>query len=383
MAPDHPEVKNCITTFNKVGVSDRVKFIGNTRLGHDVSLSDLLSNYHAVLCTYGAAQDKQLNIPGESLAGVVSARDLVSLYNGAPHCDTSLSTCLDTETVAIVGVGNVALDVARLILAPVHTLRTTDVTETWLEMRSKSKVKKVVIIGRKGPLNVSFTIKELREMTKLKGIKTFLSQNDFEGVKDQLSSLERPRKRLTELMLKHVSESPASSVDQCWQLKLWRTPVRILGDDSVTGIELSDSRDNKISETVDCGLVVRSVGYKSSQADPDLPWDTMTSVIPNTDGRVSQCPGLYVAGWLATGPRGVIIDTMNTAFKVAANMVEDLKRVELPNKPGSEGLAVKLSHSTTWKDWEIIDKEEVSRGEKMGKYREKIVDVQEMLQTLK
>ena len=170
-------------------------FLGNTRLGQDVSLSALLANYHAVLCTYGAAEDRLLGIPGESLAGVVSARDLVSLYNGAPDSNLSLAaSSLDTDTVAVVGMGNVALDVARLILAPVDVLRKTDVSDTWLEMRANSRVKRVVVIGRRGPLNVSFTIKELREMIKLPAVQSVINPSDFEGVKEQLKSLERPRK---------------------------------------------------------------------------------------------------------------------------------------------------------------------------------------------
>ena len=148
-----------------------------------------------MLCTYGAAEDRVLGIPGEFLAGAVSARDLVSLYNGAPDSDLSpAASSLDTDTVAIMGMGNVALDVARPILAPVDVLRKTDVSDTWLEMRAKSRVKRVVVIGRRGPLNVSFTIKELREMIKLPAVQSVINPSDFEGVKEQLKSLERPRK---------------------------------------------------------------------------------------------------------------------------------------------------------------------------------------------
>ena len=366
----------------QVGTNERVNFIGNTRLGTEVTLAELLSNYHAVLCTYGVADDKLLNIPGETRAGVVSARDLVSLYNGSPDWDTSLVTSLDTDTVAIIGVGNVALDVARLILAPLDVLKETDVSDTWLEMRSKSRVKRVVIIGRRGPLNVAFTIKELREMTKLEGVQSILNPEDFDGVQEQLDSLERPRKRLTDLMLKTLKTGSNPSCDQAWELKLWRTPVSILGDEHVTGIELCDTRHKHVSETVDCGLIVRSVGYSSVSVDPDLPWDTSRHVITNTDGRVDTCPGLYTAGWLATGPRGVIIDTMNMAFKVAANIVTDLSSQQLTEKPGMSGIRQKLTRSTSWQDWEKIDEEEVRRGKEKGKYRDKIVSVDEMMKII-
>merc|ERR1719342_103082 len=202
-----------------------------------------------------------------------------------------------------------------------------------------------------------------------------MSEADFDGVREPLTTLERPRKRLTELMLKSLNQG-TNSEDKSWELKLWRTPNEILGDDAVTGIELSDSRDPGISEIVECGLVVRSVGYSSSQADPQLPWDSDKCVMPHNDGRVG--PGLYTAGWLATGPRGVIIDTMNTAFKVAANIASDLNGRNLEEKKGRIGLEKKLVKSTSWEDWEKIDKEEVRRGELVGKSREKIVSPQKI-----
>ena len=379
VAPDHPEVKNCISTFTKVGLNERVEFLGNTRLGQDVRLSELLENYHAVLCTYGASQDRLLGLPGESLENVISARDLVSVYNGAPG-SAGTKVNLDTDTVAIIGVGNVALDVARMILAPVDELKKTDVTEAWLELRAASRVKRVVIVGRRGPLNVSFTIKELREMIKLPNVNTRLRSEDFEGVQSELSKLERPRKRLTELLLKSL-QSSGTDHDQDWELRLWQTPVSVLEDSEgrVGGLELRDTRNSELREVLECGTVVRSVGYTSTSQDDQLPFDTERHVIPNTEGRVTECPGLYTAGWLATGPRGVIIDTMNTAFRVAANIVSDLSGQSLQTKAGLAGLSSSLEKRTSWDDWNLLDAEEVRRGQEKGKYREKIVAVDEML----
>ena len=323
-------------------------------------------------------------IPGESRGGVVSARDLVSLYNGSPDSDLSLAaSSLDTDTVAIVGMGNVALDVARLILAPVDVLRKTDVSDTWLEMRAKSRVRRVVVIGRRGALNVSFTIKELREMIKLDSVQSVINPSDFEGVQEQLASLERPRKRLTELLLKTIKTGQVSK-DQQWELKLWRSPVSVLGDERVTGLELRDTRDRGVTERLECGLVVRSVGYSSVRADPQLPWDDTKRVISNEAGRARGCPGLYTAGWLGTGPRGVIIDTMNTAFRVAASLVTDLGSQQLGQRPGLEGLDEAVREgATSWADWQRLDREEVRRGEVKGKLRDKIVSVQEMMEVIR
>ena len=312
----------------------------------------------------------------------MSARDLVSLYNGSPDSDLGLTSCLDTDTVAIVGVGNVALDVARLILSPVDMLRKTDVSDTWLQMRANSRVKKVVVIGRRGPLNVSFTIKELREMIKLKSVQTLINPSEFDGVQEQLGKLERPRKRLTELLLKTMNIEQGSH-DQSWELKLWRTPVSVLGDESVTGLELRDTRDTALTETLDCGLVVRSVGYSSVQADTQLPWDDTKRVISNEEGRARDTPGLYTAGWLGTGPRGVIIDTMNTAFRVAASLVADLTTHQLDQRQGLEGVGEGVRGATSWADWERLDREELRRGESKGKARDKIVRIQEMMEVIR
>ena len=381
VAPDHPEVKNCISSFTKVGLHERVEFLGNTALGREVGLAELLENYHAVLCTYGASKDRELGLPGENLQNVISARDLVSVYNGAPGSEET-KVNLDTDTVAIIGVGNVALDVARMILAPVEDLRKTDVTDAWLELRAASRVKRVVVIGRRGPLNVSFTIKELREMIKLPGVATNLRAEDFAGVQSELGKLERPRKRLTELLLKSLQAPAKTDAQQAWELRLWRTPGSVLADEAgrVRGLELGDTRDPDLRETLQCGTVVRSVGYISTAEDPDLPFHPDRHLVPNTEGRVSQCPGLYTAGWLGTGPRGVIIDTMNTAFRVAANIVSDLKAQNLTHKPGMAGLQASLENRTSWDDWKLLDEEEIRRGQLKGKLRDKIVSVEEMLE---
>jgi len=396
VAPDHQEVKNCIATFSKTALNQNVNFIGNTALGREVSLDKLTANYHAVLLTYGTEEDRLLGVEGEQLENVIPARDLVSLYNGLPGYD-DLVVNLDTDTVMIVGVGNVSLDVARMILSPVDKLRQTDITEKWLEQRVKSRVKRVVLVGRRGPLEVSFTIKELRELVKLEGARPVFSREDYEGVREQLDKLARPKKRLTELLVKTALDVPDqktverwSQAEKEWQLKLFRSPIEFLaGSDgrsvssAVLGVNISDGEGGVQStgreETMDCGLVVRSVGFKSVRADPALPFDEKKCVVPNIGGRVEGRNGLYVAGWVGTGPRGVIVDTMNTAFQVGAALVKDMKNLELDLKLGKKGLEECLGNSTSWEDWVKIDKEECRIGEKIGKTREKLVRVKDML----
>ena len=396
VAPDHQEVKNCITTFSKTALSKNVNFIGNTALGREVSLDKLTANYHAVLLTYGTEEDRMLGVEGENLENVIPARDLVSFYNGLPGYE-DMSVNLDTDTVMIVGVGNVSLDVARMILSPVDKLRQTDVTERWLEQLVKSRVKRVVLVGRRGPLEVSFTIKELRELTKLEGARPVFCREDYDGVRDQLGMLARPKKRLAELLVKTALDTPDQKTQERWSqadkecsFKLFRSPLRFLaGSDgmsvssAVLGVNRSDGRGGVehtgMEETLDCGLVIRSVGFKSVQVDPRLPFDEKKSVVPNTAGRVEGRQGLYVAGWVGTGPRGVIIDTMNTAFKVGSVMVEDIKKMELEDRLGRRGLQECLGNSTSWEDWVKIDQEECRMGEERGKPREKVFKVEDML----
>lgn len=203
VAPDHPEVKNCINQFTELARSGHCRFIGNVSVGTDVSLSQLTPHYHAVVLAYGAEGDRVLGVPGEDLPGVYSARAFVGWYNGLP-AHTNLNPDLSGETAVVVGQGNVALDVARMLLTPIDQLKTTDICQHALEQLAESKVRRVRLVGRRGPLQVAFTIKELREMTKLAGCRALLDPGDFEQCRQLMSSLPRPRKRLTELDRKSV-----------------------------------------------------------------------------------------------------------------------------------------------------------------------------------
>ena len=267
VAPDHPEVKNCISTFNKTVSNQAVTYCGNMCLGKDISLADLRANYNSVLLTYGADEDRTLGIPGEDLENVVAAKDVVSLYNGVPGYQ-DLKVNLDTETVLLIGIGNVALDVVRMLLTPVDQLRKTDVTEAWLEQLVNSRVEKVVVAGRRGPLQVSFTIKELRELLKLDGVRTTVRKEDLVGVREALASVARPRKRLTELLLKAGEQQTGQKeAGKEWQLKLFRSPLEFLSDgesskvsSAVLGVNRAvgeQVEDTGEREIINTGLVLR------------------------------------------------------------------------------------------------------------------------------
>ncbi|XP_044001426.1 NADPH:adrenodoxin oxidoreductase, mitochondrial isoform X2 [Aphidius gifuensis] len=393
VAPDHPDVKNVINTFKKIAVNSRVKFLGNVDIGKDVTVKQLQENYHAVLLTYGAEEDRSLGIPGENLSNVLSSRQFVGWYNGLPS-DKNLKINLDVEEAVVVGQGNVAIDVARMLLTPIDELAKTDITAHSLEQLSKSKIKKVWMIGRRGPLQAAFTIAELREMTKLKNCKTSWRMDDFNGVSEMIPNLPRPRKRLTELMINNLNDSTNNhdNLSKEFAPIFLRGPKEIIGNEFVEKIRLSinvlegtDYKNQQAKDTLDiedinCGLVLRSIGYKSRQIDQSIPFDIKKGKIISSNGFVND--NLYAAGWLSTGPVGVILSTMNDAIYVGGKISKDLDLTTA--KSGSyeilKILEAKNIRSVSFDDWEKIDKIEISRGKDVGKPREKIVDVSEMLE---
>ncbi|XP_040923010.1 NADPH:adrenodoxin oxidoreductase, mitochondrial [Toxotes jaculatrix] len=407
VAPDHPEVKNVINTFTQTAKHSRCSFYGNVNVGEDVSIEELQGAYHAVILSYGAEGNRRMGVPGEDLAGVYSAKDFVGWYNGLPSC-RELSPNLSCETAVILGQGNVALDVARLLLSPVDILEKTDITQPALGALSKSQVRRVLIVGRRGPIQVACTIKELREMVNLPDTKPEMAVADFEGITEALKDLPRPRKRLTELLLKTALETPGekeqerrSKASRSWGFRFFRSPVEVLADPErkrTAGIRLAVNRLEGSGEgaqavltgeveDVACGLVISSIGYKSLPIDPSVPFDSRKAIVPNTMGRVQQAAGLYCSGWLKTGPTGVIATTMNNSFDTARSLVEDMESGALDvsaAKPGSQIISALLEERgvkpVTFSDWEKIDSVEMKRGEAAGKPREKLLTVEEMLQ---
>ncbi|KAM4524333.1 NADPH:adrenodoxin oxidoreductase, mitochondrial [Odontesthes bonariensis] len=405
VAPDHPEVKNVMNTFTQTAKHSRCGFYGNVNVGSDVSVSELQQAYHAVVLSYGAEGNKSVGVPGEDLAGVLSAKDLVGWYNGLPNC-RELSPDLTCETAVILGQGNVALDVARILLSPIDILKKTDITRPALEALAESRVRRVLIVGRRGPMQVACTIKELREMVNLPGSRPEMVAADFEGVTEALKDLPRARKRLTELMLKTALEIPSEKVQErrknasrIWGFRFFRSPVEVLGNPNhrVAGIRLAVNRLEGSGEgsqavvtgeveDVNCGLIISSIGYKSLPIDPSVPFDSRKAIVPNSMGRVQQAAGLYCSGWLKTGPTGVIATTMNNSFDTAKSLLEDMDSgtldVSAP-KTGSQSIRTLLDKRgvklVTFSDWEKIDKLETRRGEACGKPREKLLTVEEML----
>ncbi|XP_041076598.1 NADPH:adrenodoxin oxidoreductase, mitochondrial isoform X2 [Polyodon spathula] len=362
VAPDHPEVKNVINTFTQTARQDRCGFYGNVTVGSDVTVEELKQAYHAVIL---------------------------------------LKPDLSTETAVILGQGNVALDVARILLSPLELLKKTDITASSLEAIGGSRVRRVLIVGRRGPLQVACTIKELREMINLPGTKPALDPRDFQGLREAVQDVPRPRKRLTELLMKAALENAAGKdAEREWSLRFLRSPAHILPSPdrsraagirlAVTRLEGSGERARAVLtgevEEVECGLIVSSIGYQSLPIDPAVPFDLRQAIIPNRMGRVQQAPGLYCSGWVKRGPTGVIATTMNDSFDTACSVLEDMESGQLDTstpRAGACALHALLKQRgvtpVSFAGWEKIDAVETARGMAVGKPREKLVDLRDML----
>ena len=421
-----PHLQNCQDKFTEVASSPRFNFIGNLDIGNDIPLAALLPHYNAILFAYGASQDRRLGIPGENqLEGIYSARGFVGWYNGLPeYADLSPKLDLGEEAI-IIGQGNVALDVARILLSDINRLRRTDITERALASLSRSKVKRVRIVGRRGPLQASFTIKEIRELLTLEGVA--FQPLDRSLLSPDPTKLPRVQKRLTQLLLKG-STTATPAAPKSWSLNFLHSPTSFVGwaqdskrlaamDFVKTAFQSQDHADPEAkvrptgeTSTMPAALAFRSIGYKS-EALPGMqqlgiPFDESTGTIPNAsngriiasspaeEGPLTYIPGMYCTGWVKNGPTGVIATTMEDAFASSEAIAEDWEGgISLPNSDGSESFkrgwdilqtdpVIRSRQTVSWEGWQAIDKEERRRGQVKGKEREKFTSIPEMLKVL-
>ncbi|XP_035785165.1 NADPH:adrenodoxin oxidoreductase, mitochondrial-like [Anopheles albimanus] len=405
VAPDHPEVKNVNNTFTKTAENPRVRFLGNLSLGKDFSLAELRERYHAVLLTYGAEQDNTLGITNETLPNVLSAREFVAWYNGLPGFE-NLNPDLSGNSLTLLGQGNVAVDVARIVLSSVDDLKKTDITDYALEALSRSNIKTVHLVGRRGPLQAAFTIKELREMLKLTNCKTAWRVDDFHHVEDSIPDLPRPRKRITELMVKSVAEQSAtiSQIERTFQPIFYRSPINLIGQTKVEAVEYVVNKlveDRAVAtdqrEIIPTDLVCRSIGYRAISLDNHINFNEKKGCVNNAGGRVLKQTltgsdqtiddiedkyetGLYVSGWLATGPTGVILTTMNNSFGVADLVCRDFHNNVIKLNSSRPGIDPAGTPAVSWNGWKAIDAEEERLGSLQGKPREKLTCIKKMLE---
>jgi adrenodoxin-NADP+ reductase len=408
VAPDHQDVKNVINSFTETIKQENVQFYGNVNIGHDLKISELLKAYDGVVLAYGSHSENYLNVPGESkFKNIISAKDFVGWYNGLPE-NKNLNIDLSCSHAIIIGAGNVALDIARILLSAIEKLHKTDITSDSLEqIKTKNKINKVTIVARRSVFNAAFTLKELREITKLDNVFTNLDLKDFDNVKmtDLLNKLDRPRKRLVEYMYDIAKKNANidNNKEKTLSFRFLYKPLEITG--SLTAVEEVKFQKSsfKFDETkpydidsliftdtneirkLGTGLLIRSIGYKNVNIDnTEIPFDKKLGVIPNENGKVSNKNGLYCTGWIKRGPKGVIVDTTSDAYETADQLCKDLSKIEVKSgKVGGEEIINLLkSRNVNVVDkngWLKIDNEEIKRGKLVGKPREKLSSVEEML----
>lgn len=416
VAPDHPEVKNVIHRFDQLVEANwpQIQFVGNVRLGEHLKLEELRKNYNAVVLAYGASRDRSLGLPLEDeLKSVIPARTLISWYNGAFSArGTDFLDLSQHRSCIVVGQGNVALDVARFFLSPIEKLATTDITQRALEQLRKSSVKSVHLVGRRGPLQASFTSKELREILAMDGVQVHVNrqlvEENLKKFDAQLQS-DRPRRRLLDILLS-ASTKAVPHPRKHLHLHFLLSPEKFILDANGNLAALSFTRNNlqlpnftnysdakavpsgEPSVQLDGSLVVKSIGYLSTPVE-GLPWDGKRNVVPNQAGAVwdgaanKVLPGVFVSGWLKTGPTGVIATTMRDAFETARTVALQQSQLnEGSTKLGYKGiksiLESKRAFPVFFKDWKGVEREEELRGKSLGKLREKIVDKDEILEII-
>ena len=341
VAPDHKSIKSIAQYLRKVLESPDVEFLGGVHLGEDITRDDLLGAYDAVVYATGAMRDRRLGIPGEDLPGSYAATDFVNWYCGHPDLDPSAFT-LDAESVAVIGVGNVAVDVARILARDSAELHGTDVPQPVLEALHASKVREVHMIGRRGPAYAKFTTKELRELGELPGVSVVvhpdeLDLNTFDSSGQSASLAESDRRvRGNMVAMRNWADGKAAGDGRKLTVRFWLRPVEILGTERAAGITLERTRIDDSGafsgtgehETLDAQMVLRSVGYQSVPLD-GVPFDSRSCTVPNAEGRVlgpsgDPLPGEYVAGWLKRGPTGVIGTNKSDAAETVRCLLEDL-----------------------------------------------------------
>jgi ferredoxin/flavodoxin---NADP+ reductase len=377
VAPDHPKLKSVSRAFERIAEQPGFRFLGNVEFGKDIQHADLVRLYDAVIYAVGAQTDRRLGIPGEDLPGSWAATEFVAWYNGHPDYQ-ELDFDLAVERVVVIGNGNVALDVARILALTHEELAPTDATDTSIEAISSAPIREILVVGRRGPAQAAFTTPELQEMGELTGADVVVNPAELEGAEPIGTNAERNIAVLKEFAAREPEGKPRRVV-----FRFFESPVAILGDERVEAVDLvrneldADERAMPTDEheTLSCGLVFRSVGYKGV-ALPGVPFDERTGTIPNEGGRVE--PGVYCAGWIKRGPTGVIGTNKKDAAETVEHLLEDAAAGRLEPKPDATAAAVDALLAergvevVEYDGWMAIDEVERAAGEKSGRPRVKL-----------
>ncbi len=408
VAPDHQKIKSVTKVYDRIAAKPNFRFYGNVNFGTDITHDDIVAHYHQVIYAVGAQTDRRLNIPGEDLPGSHPATEFVAWYNGHPDF-RDYEFDLTQEAAVVVGIGNVAMDVARILGRSYDELRQTDIADYALEALKNSNIKKIYILGRRGAAQAKFTNPEIKELGEMEIAEIIVTPEQVEL--DDLSkayletSEDRQAIRNVEIMTEYSQREPETSKPKQLILRLLTSPVEIIGTDQVEAVKIVKNelyqnergtlrpRHTDQYETIEAGLVFRSVGYRGVPL-PDVPFRDDWGTIPNVDGRVvvheTQEPvvGEYAVGWIKRGPSGVIGTNKPDSVATVDVMLEDIEAGTLmtPTHPTREAVESLLHKRgvryVNFDEWKKLDELELQRGKEQGRPRVKFTTVEDMIAAL-
>jgi len=402
VAPDHQQMKTVGKYYDRVATKneERFNFFGNVEIGKDISIEELKQYYHAIIFSYGSSSDKKTGLNGEELKGSFSAREFVGWYNGHPdYADYNFD--LSQESVCIIGQGNVAVDVARILAKTPEELSTSDIAQHALDQLAKSNIKEIHMIGRRGPVQAAFTSLEAEELGKLDDCDIIVKKEDLildKANQEELDHESSNKARKNYKVMQELAEKETGSKSKRIEIRFFQSPSNIIGKDHVEALECEevtlegDAFNQRAiptgkTITIPCGLLFRSIGYKGVGIE-GLPFDDKRGVIPNEKGSVTdtngnKVTGLYTSGWIKRGPSGVLGTNKPCSTETVSTLLEDIDQlIDCPTPSTDAILELLKSRSVefvTYQDWQVIDEKELSRGEAVGKPREKFITYTELL----
>ena len=406
VAPDHQKIKSVTRVFDKIAAHPEFRFYGNVEVGRDIVRDEVTAYYHGIIYAVGARTDRRMWIPREHLPGSHSATEFVGWYNAHPDY-RRMRFNLQAESAAVVGNGNVAMDVARLLASPHEHLATTDISDHALAALADSKVRDIHILGRRGPAQAAFTNKEIKELGELPGVDVIIDPAALELDPASRAYVEAAEDKSLErnlAILQGYAEREPTGAPTRIHLHFAVSPVEIVGDARVEALvighnELYASEDGSVRprlterrSTIPVGLVFRAIGYKGEPL-PGLPFDERGGIVPNVAGRVvdpatdTPVVGEYVTGWIKRGPQGVIgtnkPDGHESAESLLADAAAGLLDKDVPSRAVLEHLLDERQHAVvSFEDWQHLDAIEKGRGEPDGRPRVKFTHIEEMIAAL-
>jgi ferredoxin--NADP+ reductase len=403
VAPDHAKIKNVTRVYDRTALHERFRFLGNVDVGKDISIKELQSYYDAIILTVGAQTDRQLGIPGEDLKHSYTATEFVAWYNGHPdYVDHDFH--LDADRAVIIGQGNVAIDVARILAKTVEELKTTDIASHALATLAKSTIKDIYLVGRRGPAQAAFTVAEIKEMGELEDCDIVIDPADLDLNPASAAELDMPgfeNNKKNVDVLRRLAETPSKNASRRLHILFFKSPKELLGTDKLERLILEQNEltgeagRQKASGTgntseLEADILFRSVGYRGVPIE-GVPFYDPWGTIPNKAGQVTDndgnpVPGMFTAGWIKRGPSGVIGTNKQCAVETVATLMGSLADLPACSTPDTQALMTLLAERQIrvvgYDDWQKIDAAEQTHGSQIGKPREKLVRVEDMLAVL-